>query len=424
MKKEKKFFTALVVFLPILSLYKTPVPGFDLGTLVLILSCFLYLLRKRLIFTQNKFFFIFTIYVFIFSLISYLLLKKLNTDTLLIFLRLAKFSLFSIFFMMFDMFDFEFGIIWLKRITLVAVVMIIVQTISVNIFHFYVPGVIYRFADAQVYADQIQKMKDSGMSSLFFFRPSSIFYEPGQFAQYCYVYLCYCLFSEKRISRENLFNSVFISIGLILSTSGQGILILTFFWIGFGLNNFFSQKFSYFKLFSGIFLLVTIIFAFSVILKLPIFSKSMDRVIDNSSGFHFGVAVYGRFLSYSLLKDLSLYDFLFGVGFGNVTMYMPTVSQIIHTSGLFGIVLFFLFLVSSFFKGDSFQKWGIIVFFGLCIGANLFTAVNIWFYFSFFLSRRKNIMFQKYAKSEYLLHSSCQSVEPRTDIFQTGVNIR
>lgn len=149
--------------------------------------------------------------------------------------------------------------------------------------------------------------------SAYFFRPSGFFLEPSHFFLYSFPLIGVCLLSPER-NRKSMRAAIFISLGVILSTSGMGIACVIGLWLVYFVlkNNDFGIKGALARFFSARTILigaVAIVILFVAYLFVPFFQSSVDRIFTNDDHS----AIDGRVrLASSFAKSISGQAIYFG----------------------------------------------------------------------------------------------------------------
>ena len=188
------------------------------------------------------------------------------------------------------------------------------------------------------------------------YRPSAFFLEPAHFSQYCSIGLAYSLWKSKKLLN---WASIAITIGIIITTSGLGLLCIILMW---GTKLFINGDSLTRKRISrlvGVSLLITVIsgglFVFS-----DSFQRSVLRIINASDGFN--SAIMGRLWSVAYLENFTETELLFGMGYKNIPtyyingtlayVYMTGIVQLFYCEGILGgsifIICYFLMLLKSY----------------------------------------------------------------------------
>ncbi len=384
---NKKIISLLVVLLPILEYYKSPIPRVDLGTFCFLLCLpliFNHIKKNRYILNNKKKFFwliFFCVYILLTGVIINLFIANLNISLML--LRIFKFILLisEIVVLIYSgLFDFKISINYLKRVTVISCLFIILQSIAYYFFDMTIPGVIYPLILQGNYFD----MSYEYASQLYLYRPTSFFLEPSMFAEYIILYFTYLLFQLKEFNYKIIVTLLIIGVGMICSTSGSGYLYI---FIATILYLFFNIK-KHKKIIS--FLIVTLFFVIAVFYFNPslipdFVLKALNRGIDGTSSG--GSAFIGRIESFSYFNNLDSFNKIFGIGFGNPVpnVFMNSISYLLYCCGIVVIIIFSFFIIKLLFlsKRNSFNMSFIIVWIISMFFTTSFTAVKICFYLPF-----------------------------------------
>lgn len=377
----KKLFTTLVVLLPIITVYVSPIKGVDLGTFIFVIFSFFLIFNRNTKLKIRKPIILYLVYVILSTSISTMLQGELTG--IIIILRTGKF-IYLIFVIILlgheGYFDIYYGLKILRTVTLFAVVYIIIQTITYKIFGALLPSGLMSMVTSESYLNN-----DYYTLAKVLYRPSSFFIEPAYFVQYSFVYLCYSIFgtdNEKVIYKWK--EAFFISLGLILSGSGQGILIGLFIWIIWSFKVLFTTKIKFDKKIITVIILLICVIAMPFLLQTEMLSKPLERVFtDNVVGG--GNAFLARIEGYQYFYVLPNIYKIIGMGYGNVPdyVYLNSAAYTLYTSGMLGGILVLYIFVDAFRKTKNYKKALIIVYFVMIFGAGTFTAAFICYYFSF-----------------------------------------
>ena len=382
---SSKIFTIAVVLLPILSVYISPINGIDLGTF-----CLLLLLPVLLggILKCNKIkmklplsMLLLILYISFGSLISYVI--SIPPNFVLVLSRMGKFIIVLLIVFIIgkgQYFDYQLAKRILKITVLAAVSYIIIQSVMFYMSGRLLPSVPFNLIRSEEYAN-IDYLRGASV----FYRPTSFFLEPAHFAQYVIVYLIYSLFGDYKENQTKLKIAVFITVGLFLSTSGQGILLSLLVW-GFWL---FSQliKSSIDRKIKLVILGVLVCtIVLPAVFQTEILSTSIDRVITNSGSL--GAATEGRLFSYDYFNDLPMLQKIIGTGYGNVPagVYLNSVAYTLYCNGIIGMLFVGMLFYDAFVHTRYYHKYLCIIYALLIFGSSTFTASGIAFYFMFIYS--------------------------------------
>jgi hypothetical protein len=371
-----KFFTFVIITLPILSVYKSPLNGFDLGTFLILALTPIIIYKTNFRIAKNKLIILLFTYVILSAMISYLT----NPLSIIAILRLFKFLIliFMVLLMGYNkLFNSQYAIKVLKIVTNMAVAYLFVQVALYNSIGILLPNGFPSLADSELYQN---------IHNISATRPSSFFLEPAHFAQYSLVYLSYCIFGLSKTN--NLFNNwksmLFISMGIILSKSGQGLLLLAMLFSIWLLSTSLKQM----NLKKWILLLLLIVVSLGILplmYKSEVITITLNRLFtENTAGG--GNAIEARLGGFEYLSHLTGINSITGMGLGNVPegVYLSGYAYIIYCIGYVGFLIFIFILVNTFFKIGKFQKVLLVIYSIMLVGAQMFTATTICFYFALF----------------------------------------
>ena len=194
------------------------------------------------------------------------------------------------------------------------------------------------------------------------YRPSAFFLEPSHFFLFVFPLLCVCLFSllkgEKDIKGARL-----LTLGLILSTSGMGIVFTIMLWVVYYVKEIYynskSNDTQVRKKFIGSilaisFLLVVIVLAYMFV---PFFQGSINRIFLNTSG---SSAIGGRINRASkYIKSISGSAILFGTPgiSSNLDFNLAGFFSTYIRWGILGLLLTYWFYGRGLFKLKGASFW-------------------------------------------------------------------
>lgn len=381
---ENYFYSFFIVIFPLLTIYRSPIPGLRLSTLLLFLITPVLieksLTRNTLASKTSKLFFLLCLYLFCSTTLSVLFGSVINNDVSLIFFRLFNFIIIptlGVFIFSKRYFDLTLGLKILINISIVSSIFLIFQTTVFYTTGKLLSGVFLSFVDYAQYAEN-----DYSAWAKHLYRPTSFFTEPAHFCQFAFVGLVYSLFGNEYIQNRNL-KAIVISTAMILSTSVQGIILVFLIWVIFIFSKSRQKKNKLFYTFLGIFLMTVIIIT---VFQFDFFVKAIDRAITlNANG---GNAFLARTSSISDFMALPVIHQIFGVGFGNPIpeQYFNSISYALYCTGVIGLILMFILFIPMYKQSFYFQKVTILLLIMLFFGSHLFTATSIMFYFPFLIN--------------------------------------
>ncbi|MCB2293932.1 hypothetical protein LGK95_10410 [Clostridium algoriphilum] len=393
----KKLFTIAIVLTPILFQYKSPIPGIDVATFIFMLITPFIILRSTINISLCPPLFLFLTYIMTGGLLSIGLQGAVDMLPLL---RMGKF-VFLIFIVIFvgykKYFDFQFGIKVLKNATLVSSVFIIIQTVIYSFGGIRIIGIIPNLVTSDQHAMSILATS-ALLAGEGYYRPSSFFLEPAMFTQFCIIYLAYCIFKfDYQDDKKDVLYSILITIGIVMSTSGIGLIFVAFLWIVYALKDI--KKVSNERRGEGVIFIIAIVIALFLILpQIGFIQQIVDRAFSDADG---GNAVLARMIAYKYYFDLPFIFKIIGMGYGNVpsNIYFNSLAYIGYCTGVIGGIFLLWVMIYSYKRAKMFQKMLCILFTIMIFGASVFTATTICFYFPFILYQERSVTSLKLKQS-------------------------
>lgn len=383
--KHSAFFSVFLAFAPLLSIYRSPVPGMNLAELALcaFFATFLFFgrihaLRK----SPESMLLIFVIYIFVHSILMFALEQTTTTELF----RMIRFSFFYLTVALFLKYylDYDLFFRWVKRITYVSVAFLILQ----YVVYFGTGRIILGVLQDHMYFEGY-RLSDYTRRFSYAYRPSSFYSEPAHMAQYLCMTTSIALFAnEKRKDLPLLATSV---AGMLLSTSSQAILLFLVMVGYFFLRNLkedLYRKVSARKLGVDFAFLFAFILAALWISTTDVFQTSLGRLLQTGEQG----AVYARFNSYNyLVQDSNLIQIIFGHGFGSVPTdeMVPGLGYIFYGSGVVGIIIIAILVFRMWKNGTPLAKSMILVFVATLLGTSVFMNIIILPFFGLMLCGRR-----------------------------------
>ena len=191
-----------------------------------------------------------------------------------------------------------------------------------------------------------------------FYRPSAFFLEPSHLFLFCFPMLCInLLFPQINSWRKR--KAVLITIGILLSTSGMGIIFAVMIWGVYYLFYYGSKAAAYksklLNLFNGRNMLLFAVFLVVVVVayfRVPVFQKAINRILGAVNGEN-SSAIDGRTrLARGLIQGISGSNLLFGVtdNTEDINFNLSGFFATIYKHGITGILLSYWFYIQGLFK--------------------------------------------------------------------------
>ncbi len=386
--KERMFsasniFIFLCVFLPILSSYLSPIPGVDFGTFLVLVFTPYMLCAGKWKFHLPLLLVVVLIYTFFCTIYALLGTEFFSTPTSIV-TRTGRF-LFLIIILIGrgipSFYEENKFIRFLGKVSIIVAAYAIIQYIAYYFTGIRLPNIFFSAAKPKptMFVDIIAE-----------YRPASFLLEPSHASYYLTPYLCCTLFKkELKKEKNNMLKSFLITLGILCTTSGQGLIIVAICW-GIWL-------FREFKSFN--FRRIIVIAVFGVLLLLNFdFSYTINRMTTTEELN----AVDGRMGGYNLISKMDVSELIIGKGFGNYdeTVFYASYADIIFCTGFIGLILVVLMFLSFFIKGDFFKRVLILCFLVLMGGSGIYSATFICFFFPLFVSKKQGKCIKILKKSD------------------------
>lgn len=362
--KYRKFTIFCLLLLPSIAQYSIFSGVIDFDVIIMAILMFSYLIKKQHFQIYSKTLSIYLIYTIIISVINIWFGILYTDSSLLVFLRMGRYILYWFFiaYLYKDTFCYKETMEVYRIVAYLALGYIILQAIFYYGFGILLP--------CKIGGSTVDLYDSIG-------RLSSFYSEPAELAYSLLPFIVCSLFGPRYITYGNdkrILDAVLISLVIIISTSTQGILVLLFVWLIWGVYSL-KKKFS-----EKVFLVVLfVIIIFGVMRATGIIEFSLGRI---SGGVNSEVWE-ARSGGYDALQLLSLPQRIFGAGYGNYFskntfrlntygeyIQFSSVSESLFTNGIIGSILLFIVFIKRFIKGSVCTKVLILVLIIFSIGGS------------------------------------------------------
>ena len=212
------------------------------------------------------------------------------------------------------------------------------------------------------------------------FRPSAIFAEPAHFTQYAIIGLVSILLFNLE-SKINIKKAVIITLGILMTTSGIGIVLTLISWGLWLYKRSPKEKFGkhFFKIFSGLTAGTLVCF---VLMQFGFFASAVERIFGEVDGYN---AISGRLFWWdTYFSDLLMHDLLWGFGYSTLPpAYFTGFMKIIYATGIIGFILLTMAIFKCIFNTKGFSFCLSIMYYGLLFVANITGFILMIYWFSF-----------------------------------------
>ena len=369
MKKSTSYlqilYTLLTITLPVTSIYVSPFPGIDFGTMCILLFSILMLINMPSI-KLDSYLIVLLAYFFIITIPLIIGITTNNySSTSSVLNRLFRFILLVIMMIGFGYttyFDEKKYTKALRVASLIVASYAIIQAVTFYFFRFKLRNIFGTERGGAVFSTSLGEYETV-------YRPPSFFLEPSGVSYFLTPFLCYVLFRKRKMSGWDILSAMIITLGIVVSTSGQGLFIIAICWGIWGLRQMRSQRIT------GLLIILICSFLF---LRSYDLNYTISRITTNEELN----AVDARSGGYELVKELPGNSIVFGTGYGNYveSIYYSSFAEILFCTGIVGFLIVLLFYLSLFIKGSLFQKVLVISSLVLMAGGGIFTPTYLCFY--------------------------------------------
>ncbi|HEL1642235.1 hypothetical protein [Streptococcus suis] len=377
-----KLYTWALVLLPLVSIYGISEINLDFGTLALLLLLPFVINEQGKIVLEKRIVFPWLLYA-IYIVISLYFPTIFGKETYLtngsMYVRAFK-NILYIFILILStsrgIINKDYFVQIYLKITKICTYYIFIQAALYYTIRFNLPGYINIMLVAEGYGERLD------VTSFSLFRPTSLFYEPAHFFEYVVIGVIIYLFRYKETPKNDIFNAIFLALGIVLSTSGMGILTIAGIF-GFWLLQQLSRT-KFIRVRKEIFFLTVIgLIAVAFFLQSGFGQSVLSRLFDTGTNYS---ALDGRTEIYERIFSFDTGRVLLGSGYGNVLehYFYPSWAFSLWCLGIMGSsVIVILYLLAYFQSRVTIAKIIVLVNFMLCFVSTLFMGKNLLLYFLF-----------------------------------------
>lgn len=376
-----KTFSAFLALLPVIAIYSSGIPGFNIADIILILFLAISVVfkGKKPININGKIVLMFLFCIYICTLP--LLIAAVDetsplSDVLIRTIRIIFYIISAIFlsrrYLHTETFEKTVVIV-----SVLAVCYILIQYTFYYVFGHFLAGYV---PFLEVYQPGYEGVDYLTRFENHFFRPTSFFLEPAHCSRYLIIGLIFTLFNPKARKRSSAY-ALIIALGILLTTSGQGYImcIIAFLFYVF-LNPNRRISFKNMGRVLGILVFATAIVA-AVYFSSDIIQNTISRLFNDSSVGAFSARMGTLF---EVLDEEPLY-LVFGHGYGAVPYqdaWMSGITYVLYGSGIIGLLILFAFFIKSVFSRRICSRMLAIAFFFLFFTDDAFNSYMTVIYLS------------------------------------------
>lgn len=370
----EKAYAWLLLLIPVLSQYRYGT--LDLDVVLMVVFFLVYLLRKpRLYITPiGKQVFLLLLYM-VGITVANIFFGRLFSTTSDIIVRAGKYGLYLliVFFMGNELLTYKSLMRIYRYIAFAATIYIIIQAVA-----YYGAGItLPHMIGGSSHAAET----DVGRLRSFYSEPAAMAYAMTPFV------ICSLFGEEYHDGRfGKLFDALFVSIGVVISTSGQGIVAIGVAWTMWLILRMIRGEIKKAK---ELLLIISLLLAIALLYQSGILKFALGRVENTSEGS----ALDARMSGYETLSLLGDFQRIFGAGYGNYVVEniyglnvffdvvnYSSIAQFLFTLGIAGTLAWALFFVTAFLKGATCSRVLITIMLMMSFGGcpMLVTFFPIW----------------------------------------------
>ena len=356
----KKMYSFLLAIIPIVMVIRFFFFSFGFGLAILGLFapyCLFYIFKNHNILKVLPFFILFVYFIF-----------RCKRPMDYIFLSITIIHIAGAFN---DTIDYKTAIKTIQIVAIICTFLVIIQTIVFYLFNIRFSYLIVGLMTEDNAVFVTNFLKGTGL-----YRPSAFFLEPSHYAQYTSIAIATLLLDNNK----NVFKTLWVAFGTILTTSGMGIVIfaiISFYYL-FTLGRKNNKLFTIF-----IWLLFGVI-VFAFLMQIPFFNQAVSRLFGKYN------AIWGRTLYWKqYIAPMSGEVLLFGYGLVSAPDgYMTGLMSLIYYYGIIGFIglLFSFFCVFVFNPKKTLLLLIGLYFVLLFVSDQQFGYINLVFWISIIVS--------------------------------------
>lgn len=359
-KTEGYLYSLMIALIPALMMYKVPV-GVGLSTLLIVATMPYAALRAILVSGMGS-------YKMVIPMVAYCgyVIARSNGDitnilltvTIIVHLLAAASGAVRLFYTRKV----------IEAVSTLAAVGVIIQSIAHYLLHVHIPMIVGSWVLDEMESYRMYITTGISAAEDHLYRPSAFFLEPAHLAQYAIVGLISCLFRPKPHYRT----AAVISLGILLTTSGMGMVLTVFAWGAYMLRLLrkSNTQNNVTQLMSVVIVSVVVV---ALLTQSSIMQSSLSRitggVMSSTSGYN---AISGRTLFWKVyIAPLSGNSLLWGKGFAALPdVYFTGLMEMLFCYGLAGVSLFYITVIGITIKSSGFGRCVAISVGGLMLIAN------------------------------------------------------
>lgn len=384
-----KKYSQFIAIMPIIAVYASGVPGINIGELVLIVFLMIGIIQsfksKKSYNIVSSMHLLSLVFYLIFAALLSVLINNDYSNMANIFIRTTRLSFYLIIvvFVSRKYFDFEIAVSTVKKVSVLGTIFITIQYLLFYGFNYILRGFVSFIPLYTLdYGTQNYALRYSQI-----YRPTSFFLEPAWFSYYAIVGLIIALFSKNELGKRDLSLAIIITIGIVLSTSAQGLFLALLVWFVWTYK-IVSNKITLKKIMFFMMMLFIVPILLIQISQIDLVQSTIVRLTNTSEASAFEA----RFGGFKIINEIPLSLRIIGLGFGNVpdNTWLSSAAYMIYGGGFLGFIITTSLFMKSYFKSTNIiSRLCTIVFYILFFGSAIFNNYMLVFYFSFICYSKK-----------------------------------
>lgn len=385
--KLSYWFSLYIALLPILQYYKSPISILNLATFISVVFFGVFILvnivKNKHTYVISKNLLPVRVYIIYITtnviITSFIYSRGYNWDNVSVYFRMLC-LMFSLLILGYKFFDKNVAVKILGNFLVLCSILIFFQDVLYYVFS---KGINFNIAVLLTDPDYAQARN----------RFAGLYMEPAHFAQSAILFLCLVLFDEKK--QYSKLTVYIIVLGIILSGSGQGYLMLAILFFMWLFTSFSKHSISKNKFIIILSVSIIIVISCFFLSRTAIVSNALARVISDQ-GLLNSTALLGRTYTNVFFDRLDANQKWFGVGFGheydivNKGLYINSLYSYLIQCGYTSIVLFVFIFGFLFIKGQLKERLFIPIYALMMYFASIANPMMLCFYFLFLLPEYNN----------------------------------
>lgn len=368
----KKLWNILIILLPILIIYESPIDGISIVEILIILSI-PYLIRKEIVEKEGNikmnpqkiFCFLYISFILLNFFVNIIFIPELERVTVLF--RTSRYLLYWMILLFTDhVKNVDYSIKIYEIVSVISIIFLILQIAVLKGTGYYIDGrlPLLPVMNPSGFEEQIEIIYTMGG------RPFSFYAEPSVGAQYITGLLAIELFYKRKV---NIKLCTFLSLGVLIMASNTGIFLMILLYVLYFGDKLRRRKIKFGKM------IILFCAGIACVFICVLTNKTLANRIFNP------VVWLGRFGGFSVFVEKFTYkEILFGHGMNdNYGTFMPGIPQFYYYFGYVGVAIMGVLLIWLYVNLNKDSRKLLLYILVLNLGGNMFFGqfiVTIWYF--------------------------------------------